>query len=496
MTVLLFCINLALLMGEGYLIGLGLGLGPSTSRGVTGLGSKLGVALALPIAALSNVLIFFLFTLLRIPLSPVTLWPAHAAVIGVLGVMAWRSRRDDAAAQGDGLTRPTASGRAPLPPTSLNFGRAGTMTSPALARTHLTWWQKVLAGLCVIILGVNFLYAVVHGVVLPTYQVDSLTNWTQRSQVSFYDQAIAFDDSEDRGVAKPQYPILLHSLQILVNQGNSEWNDRTANMIVFLLILSQMAAIFLLLRTLRGGFTALVTLALLCSMPLFQVHLAPGYGDMPMMLYVVLSLLSFVGVSEERDRIQKMQTIQSIQRSWFFALGSLFVVAACWTKLEGAELCIPPMLFTVWLFSQGERWRWRTWVLPIVVIVFSLLYSLLLIAKGLPVTPHVSDAFLEYSPEAARQVLPLLFADGAFGIVWYGIIAVVMVSLTNHDNGGRWTLVWGAYTFLLILFVYTCTPNSRFLLNQESFLRQMMIPAALFVIGLSLIFSPTKEDEE
>jgi hypothetical protein len=47
-------------------------------------------------------------------------------------------------------------------------------------------------------------------------------------------------------------------------------------------------------------------------------------------------------------------------------------------------------------------------------------------------------------------------------------------------------IVWGLLVFLGFLVVYLATPNVRFLLNAESFYRQMMIPAAMLILSLGM----------
>jgi hypothetical protein len=45
------------------------------------------------------------------------------------------------------------------------------------------------------------------------------------------------------------------------------------------------------------------------------------------------------------------------------------------------------------------------------------------------------------------------------------------------------------------LFIYLMTPNVRFLLNAESYYRQMMIPAAMIFLALGLILKKKPQTE-
>jgi len=56
-------------------------------------------------------------------------------------------------------------------------------------------------------------------------------------------------------------------------------------------------------------------------------------------------------------------------------------------------------------------------------------------------------------------------------------------------------LLAGFMTFFGFLLVYLCTPNVRYLLNAESYYRQMMLPAALFLLGCSLCLRLSEKKE-
>jgi hypothetical protein len=172
MSLLLFVITASVLALEGAMI----------SALVFGSKEKTrDILLGLPLASFANVLIVFAFTVLSVPL---TAWSVLGAHVIMTGILILRARR---------LPKAT-----PCP------------TTIPLKKTTLGLVFLVAASFILVAVAV---YSFSHAVLLPTFQYDSATNWTMRSKLSFYDKAIAFDATEVRGMAKPQYPFLFHALQ-------------------------------------------------------------------------------------------------------------------------------------------------------------------------------------------------------------------------------------------------------------------------------------------
>lgn len=438
MSMLLFFFWLALLGLEGFLIAERLlPVRDAYTRG----------ALALPFAALTNVLLVFVLTVLHVPLSLLFFCVGHGLLIA--GLIAARYR----------------------------FPYVVSSADPIVSSWRMPQWLKVA---CMALLTVNIAFSFVHAILLPTVQIDSFTNWTMRSRVSFEDQAIAFDTNESRGVAKPQYPFLIHALQIVVQQG-TVWHDLAANAVVYGLILSSFAAVFLLLRRLRGSDTALLTITLITGIPLLQMHLIPGYGDLPLLLFLLIALLALVLFRE------------SSEYRWLYISG-IAVLAATWTKLEGLHMGLVPYVLLIGFFAyRMPDLKKKLFKTGGSILAFSALFPVFLLVKGLPLTPGGSDAGFKFSSDALSALPAALFASGSFGITWFAIVSMLLfiVIFYHHpsvlDRSSLWTLFWGIFTLLGFLYIYTCTPNARFFLNHEAFYRQMLIPAAMLIVGFALV---------
>lgn len=438
---LLACIfALSLLLTEGRLLGT-LTLGKSRCA--------LLWSLALPLAAVSNVLLVFLCTVIGAKLSPLVLLGGHALVIATL---LWlRSRRqisDDACPSID------------LPP------------RPAVRQ------RRSYRICCTLLLTAIFSFSAIHALVLHSFSIDSFTNWTMRSRVSFEDRAIAFDRTEARGVAKPQYPILVHSLQIVVNQ-IGPWSDRAANAVTFLFSWTSLLAAFLMLRKLRGTDAALMGMTLVAGIPLMSIHLAQGYGDVHLTTYLMLSFLS-LALFEQTGEVR------------WATLSGLCVLGALWTKSEGLYFGYLPWVAFGTLIAW-RRGRMRPWRSLLAVPLFAFLpFLVFLQLKGYGLTPHDSDFSLAWHPEGVSMFFAALWELGSLGVTWILAPLAALLLLRHHRHPAIHAsafpaLLWPLAIIAMNAVIYLATPNVAFLLNGQSFARQMMPASALVILALVLM---------
>ena len=417
----------------------------------------LAILLSLPLGAFLNVLLVFSFTVTGIPLTVVTIFMGHIIIICVLILLIYKR-----------------------PQLLMDLERPAKNLPKKNSRV-----EKIVLGVSIILLAMTLVYSFVHAIMLPTAQYDSATNWTMRSEISFYDHSIAFDPTEIRGMAKPQYPFLFHALQISANEGQKHWNDTAANGILYLLSLGTFGAIFLKIRKLRGTVHALATIAALFSIPLLSLHLAQGYGDLNLLQFLLLSV-SCLGLWIESTHARKNR--------WLI-LSAVFVAASVWTKSEGSLFGLLPWLLTVALVCGRNPHTWKgARTALILAVLLSIPWPLFAALKGLSLTPHSSDTMIRLHPEGFAEALRGIFSRGSFGLTWYSlgflIPLLTYAGWKHHPDLQRRNLpllAWGTVMLTEVLFIYLATPNVRFLLNAESFYRQMMIPAAMLILASTMV---------
>ena len=413
----------------------------------------LPLGLSLPLSAFTNVLLVALYTLTGVALTQTSLLGGHCVILVILIAIIYKK-----------------------PKLLLNQERP-IHTSSAHTEKFITW-------LSLLLISITLVYSFVHAVLLPTNQYDSVTNWTMRSEISFYDHAIAFDSDDSRGMMKPQYPFLFHALQITVNQSLPRWSDTAGNSILFLLSLCSFGALFSLLRRLRGMTHAIVTIALITGIPLLSVHLAQGYADINLVQYV---LLSFICVAMWIESTAE-------RRGRWLLLSGIFAAASVWTKSEGLLFGLVPWLLVVALLCGRQKKSWLSVRLPLAVaIILSSLWPIFATLRHLSLTPHSSDSLIAFHPEGVYEAFVGLFSRGSFGITWYLLSALLVAIAIAALQKSRYIvrsqlplIAAGVAMFIGFLFVYLCTPNVQFLLKAESYYRQMMLPAALLLLGCSL----------
>lgn len=440
MSFLAFGVSLLLLTGEGWL---------AASRMVSG--RSLRFALALPLAALINALLFLLLTVLRIPLVAFSLWIGHLCVFLALALIVhfFPAPHDDA--------------RAPVRPWTL----------PPSLRLF-----------CLFILGSALLYGFFHSSVLPPFQYDSFTNWLMRSKLSWLEQHLVFDNAfPHEAIRKPFYPFLVHGFHILANTGQETWRDGMAGFMTFLLSTSLLASAFLLLKRTVGFSLALLTVTVIVSIPLFAMHMGEGYADHLLAEQALVSLAAFV--CAERGCLRRG-----------ILLSGLLAAAAVWTKAEGLFFVFLPWLLLVLLAVSLKRLRAFDGVSAVLVsLVVAGLWPLFVLLKGFAFTPHGSSDFtIGWHPEAFPAMLRVFFAGGSFGPFW----AMFLIALCTLFLAERRRLPWslflpGILSLATVIGIYAFTSNVTYLLNGESFDRQLLTPAALLIVPVVLAFAARRE---
>ena len=154
-------------------------------------------ALGLPLGAFLNALLYFVYTVIGIPLTALTTFGGHLLILLFAGVFTMKMKMfspDKSSTSLDSLN----------PKQGLGFR--------SLEKSNLSSrFFSIFMFIFVLFITIKLFYGVTHAL-LPTYYYDSVSQWTMRAKISYLDHAIAFDTNELRGISKPQYPIFLHSI--------------------------------------------------------------------------------------------------------------------------------------------------------------------------------------------------------------------------------------------------------------------------------------------
>jgi hypothetical protein len=416
-------------------------------------------ALGFSLGAFINALIFFLFTILSVPLTFWTVFGAHGVLTVSLAL--------------------------------IGPGRVYASSMLSMTRPVGSKWRKALLAILLFSIVIKLGYGASQALLYPSYYYDTISQWNMRAKISYEDQAIAFDRDELRGLSKPQYPILLHSLQIFFMLSQDEWHDTVANASTLLLSLSGLAAFLFVLSRRNGLFFGVLSLSLLMMIPLVAEHLRQGQGDIHMLTMLLLSAVLLLRYHDDRA-------------ASVLLLSALFAAEAAWIKIEGFIFVVLPFLFIIGaLFVQSSNVERRALVLRGMLPAFLAggVWIAFLLFKELPLSPHGGgDVRFEWHGEALWEALRALFASGSFGVHWYAVV----VALGFGFRFGRKKLLqqcvpelmiclWGFVMLLIALFIFLATPNVAFLLNAQTFSRTMLLPLSLFILGMVLLLQQILE---
>lgn len=429
-------------------------------------------ALGFPIGAFLNALLFFAFTLLGIPLTTLFVIGGHVLLLAIIG----------------GASRAFVNRVMVSPP---NHDMPQGDTIQFLQGRSIRILIIFLVSISLVVKG---LYGFTHATLLPTFYYDTLSQWNMRSRISFEERQIAFDETQVRGISKPQYPILLHSLQIVVMLPHESWQDRWANTATFLLTCSSFLAFFLLLQRFAGQGIALLTLFAMFSIPLLDMHLVQGYGDIHVVEYLLLSAV-FLACSFEAGVSPRAPLSRTRA---FLSLSALFAAAASWAKLEGFFFVVVPWLlivsFMTMFFVPKEKRLSLALTSFLPGALFGGLWILFLLATGFAIGPHSDDLVLSWHGQGLPVILKALFLSGSFGVAWYALPLLLLAFLLpkalqdwKQHIAALSLVLWGAITFFETLAIYLLTPNVEFLLNNQTFHRTMLLPLVLLMLGTAFL---------
>lgn len=398
--------------------------------------------LSYPIGVFINALLFFLLHIFGIPFSLLSVFGGHILLMGGFFL----------------------AGRfSPCP--ALFLKKSGREIPHSLLR-------RFLFVALITLLVVTIITTILAVTSFPMLYWDSFTHWAFRSKQMLFFRAIPFE-----GVLQPQYPILLHSLQVLAALPFG-WSDTIVNTGTFLLTASLLGSLFRLIQKKTDTLGSLLTIVLFLSVPLMSIHGRQGYADIHVTAFILLSalLLEHDSASEGRAAL---------------FLSALFIAAASWTKFEGLYFGVLPWLLIILLRGVRERCIRSTIIKGILpACLLSLLWPAFVLLRGMNASPHAIE--FEFHLDAFPLVLEQLFTLGTFGMHAFVILILLFLLCALERKRivpfiiSQPTLLLSLLSFILILCVYLFTKEVNGLIHRSNFSRAMLLPLLLFTQALSM----------
>ncbi len=390
-----------------------------------------------PLGALFNAIVFFVLHTVRIHFSALSVFSLHIAILLVLGLVLLRIRRTQI------LTL------------SLSVA-AEKRVHPALL---------IVAGVMALL---TVLCSALYALFIPSFYWDIFTNWAMQSH-----QFLGAGTFLTSGIAKPHYPILLHSLQMSVMLIPG-WSDTLANTATLLLSLTSIGSLFLLLMRMVNRSCAILTTSVMLMIPLVSVHLQQGYADIHAATSLLLSVLLLEPALRSKD-------------TRLMLLSGVFCIAAAWTKMEGFYLGILPWLGVV-LWNMRTSFTWQSTMRVLVpFVVLAGLWPLHLVLNGLLLTPNGLTIGIHLAD--APMVFRKLFVFGSYGLHWYAIVLILCVTFIKKLRSPlpmRRMILWGLCVTVFLMGIYLFTDDVIWLRQRTAFGRSMLFPTLLLTQALCL----------
>lgn len=429
MTLLAFLIAAAVLTAEGMLLCALL----LRTRGER----LLCVLLGYPLGVLLNALVFFALAF-TVGLSLLTVGIAHLMLLIALFLL---------------------------------YRRVHVTDTLTLAQEHPLHLPRFVRVLCVIAIAAVLLPAILHALTIPSFYWDSFTNWAMRARLSFEAGTFPLDN-----VVQPQYPILLHAVQMLPMYLVG-WTDRLANTMTLLLSLTGLASLFVLFKRHLSHDGALLLLTVILTVPLVSIHLRQGYADIHWAVFLLLSALT-LHLALHRDRR-------------LLLLSALFCAAASWTKLEGIYFGMLPWLVAAgiggWHLRQSKT-IFKHGILPLLIL--AAIWPAFVLLQGMRLSPH--DTQVALHPEAIKLLLSHLFIMGTFGVHAWLIVFLLLILIARHRLqifkllAANPILIMGLLGVGGVCITYLATSEVRGLLKGDNFSRAMLAPFLVLGMGAGM----------
>jgi hypothetical protein len=343
----------------------------------------------------------------------------------------------------------------------------------ALFDSELPRWQRIVWYALLGWLAVRFALLATEVALRPLYPWDAWVQWATKARVWYELGRIAPFVREDVWLAgapgawfdaSPNYPATVPLLQVWTCVALGRWDDSAMNWPWLAVLLSLTIAIY---GALRGeGVAPLVALIgayFVASLPLLDIHVAlAGYADLPMGAVYTLAALATYRWCLRRDPRDGALAL-------FLAIACPLIKTPGWvwalTLLPGVVVALLP--------RRGLR------ILGIAAAASALV--LLFLARTNTVVLGY-QMHLNFEP-AWAQLVKSYFLMGNWNLLWYGVIAILIVGARHVLESPLVPLTVIAIAGLaFLLFVFAFTEAAAWLADLTTANRATIHLAPLLVV--------------
>lgn len=358
-------------------------------------------------------------------------------------------------------------------------------------RTYLLFLFHILL-ILIIIFEVGFV--VFESTLRPVIQADALYSWAWKAKVLFYQPYEFFNKSSDfflgGGGANPNYPFFLPMIMAGIYYVLGNVNDALVGLLFALHFVAIVVFMYISLRWFVSRSIALLSTAILSTIPLLSYHGLSAYPDVPLTLYFTIAgIFLFKYMYAVRPRTSDL------------VAAGIFAGLSTWIKNEG--LMLSGVLFIVFiLYTWKSDYRGRDTIVDMVkrlvffagpFLFFFLPWFVFKLYFGLSYSNVSGSFFTGFHPEVVINFFQQIFISNSFHL-WPAIFLLILFLRAR-------CVVRAPYIYLLFIIIgaigaygmlYVFTPSYEFALDGTVIGRNMLtiVPLSIFLAGL--LFSDKK----
>lgn len=338
----------------------------------------------------------------------------------------------------------------------------------------------------VIFLFISFLY----NINFPSYSDDSFTNWNNPAINIYYDWWVKLIWNQDEILWKWRlwYPIYLPIYKALISDFFWSFNDIYINLWNFLSFLFFIIFIYIInLKDNKNLFFSILSVILICWLPLIFFHTVEWYFDLASAIYSVFMIYFLYNFLKNND-----------YEDWLLWTLFWFILANIkndWLIVYFTWIIIWFILYTI--FSKKIIWIIKEWIKRKDIIFKKLFFALYFF---LPFIILKSFLWLWYNQAAWETkwiwfsfhpeifwVFPTIFINEDnynISLVFLFIIIFILIKkLRNKEYSDKLFLALSSFSIILIfILVFLFTDNYKWVLDQTTVNR-------VFTMSFVILFS-------
>jgi 4-amino-4-deoxy-L-arabinose transferase-like glycosyltransferase len=324
--------------------------------------------------------------------------------------------------------------------------------------------EKIAGSAMVVWLGIKFAAVFADTLTVPIQAWDSWSNWAVGGKLFYYSKSLMLDLPEHeffgRAVQRHlAYPLLNPLMQVWTSLWAGGFDEILAKIWMPFFLLSLFLILFSIARRKINSLAALALCIVFLSSPLMMRHSVELYSDLPLGVYNLIALTSFMNFIEGR----RMHG----------PLIGLFSAMALFTKVEALFFTLPLLLAACFYIWENGKFRESARK------IYSLLFPMLIILPWYLFKIYYNISFgavtfrPAFHPEILGSIISDFFSLSNFGIVFLLFPILLMAAKPTAKILYLLFPVVCLALFYISLYVFTADYYDHFL-SQTIFYRNLL----------------------